>query len=253
LSWLVLVGLLWGGRPAPAAAPPPREPLKGAVASGALLAAERDELGVIFALAMPLRGAGPPRRVRCSMGNCLSDRLQVAHGAFWVRSAFSIFGPGAPLEGSEGLDRFELAGLLRGKTMVAPGTEWPDDGSCQFGSCVPDYEARRLGLHSVFEAEVYSDTLPVGPSRVREFVLTNARGRLTPAGKTGLLLGFRIEQSEEQKRTPLWSLRVHSCEARWSKSSRAWVGGGPGSARRASRWASGSRSRCWGGGRTTTS
>jgi hypothetical protein len=199
--------------------------LKGAVASGALVATERDEIGIVFALAMPLRGAGPPRRVRCAQANCLPDRLQVSHGAFWVRFTFSIFGPGAPLEGGEGLHRFELAGLLRGKALAAPDAEWPDDGDCHFGPCVPDYEARTLGLGSRFEAEVYSDTLPVGPRRVREFVLTNARGRLAPAGKPELLLAFRVEQSEEQRRTPLWSLRVHSLEAKWSKASRSWVGG----------------------------
>jgi hypothetical protein len=227
LSGLVLGGLLCGGRPAPAAAPPPLlpEPLKGAVASGALLATERDEDGLVFALATPLRGAGPVRRVHCATANCLPHRWQVAHGTFWVRSALSVHGPEAPLEASEGLDRFELAGLLRGKAMAAPDAEWPEDGDCRFGVCVPARMARSLGKSSVFEAEVYADTLPVGPARVREFVLTNARGRLVPAGKGRYLMAFRVQQTDEERRTPLWSLRVHSYEAKWSKASRSWVSG----------------------------
>jgi hypothetical protein len=228
LSWLLPGVLLWAVRLAPAAAPPPPlpEPLKGAVASGALVAAERDEeSGLLFALTVPLRGAGPVRRVHCASANCLAVRWQVSHGAFWARWAFSVHGPEAPLEASEGLARLELAGLLRGKTMAAPDAEWPDDGDCRFGVYLPAQMARALGKSSVFEAEVYADVLPVGPSRVRQFVLTNARGRLAPAGKPGLLLGFRVEQSDEQKRTPVWSLRVHSCEAKWSKASRSWVGG----------------------------
>jgi hypothetical protein len=198
-----------------------REPLKGAVASGALVAAERDANELVFALAAPLRGAGPFQRVHCDTSNWLPVRWQIAHGAFWVRGAIGV----APIDASESLGRFELDELLRGKTAVAPGTPWPEDDICAFAYPMASNQARTLGRNSEFKAEVYEDALPAGPRRVRQFVLTNARGRLVPAGKGEDVTGFIIRQSEEEQRTPVWSLTVHSYEAKWDKASRSWVGG----------------------------
>jgi hypothetical protein len=227
LSWLLPGVLLWAGRPAAAAAPPPPlpEPLKGAVTAGAVIAAHRSpNEGHVYALVAPLRGAGPARRVCCSWSVSLPVRWQAAHGAFWARWATSI-SHASPLEAGEMLLRLELPDLLRGRAALAPGTPYPEDDNAPFAPSVPANDDRTLCLNSEFEAELYSEALPAGPRRVRHFVLTNARGRLVPAGKTEQLAGFIIRQTPEERRTPVWSLTVHAYEAKWDKASRSWVGG----------------------------
>src|SRR5205823_930686 len=72
---------------------------------------------------------------------------------------------------------------------------------------------------------LHYDNLPVGQYRVKQFILTNLRGRITQAGKTGLLAAYAIDLTEEEMNNPVWSLTVHDYEASWDGKAKRWKHG----------------------------
>jgi hypothetical protein len=151
-------------------------------------------------------------------------RWQVGHDAFWIACGGSAaLLPGDPLrDGAEFLDRFQLADLWKGRAVCGPDAEkWSGDIPT-FSVFTPAGKARDCGLSSEFDYRVHCDHLPAGPFAVRQFLLTNARGRVIPAGKAGEILGFRIEQTAEEKKNPHWSFTVHRYETKWDPKEKQW-------------------------------
>jgi hypothetical protein len=219
------IALTFGAGHGWAAAPPPSaaEPLKGVVTSGALLTCSRNQHGLAWVHVLPLARGAAPRALACTLSNAMPPRWQVGHGAFWVAGGHDTLGMGNVCEG---IDRYELADLLRGKLFVAPGAEEGlGGGDTTFAYPTPSHLRRKLMYGTSFDPCLYSEVLPSGAYAARQFILTNVRGRVVLAGKGDGLAGYLLEATAEEKRTPAWTLTVHAYTAKWDKASQSWVGG----------------------------
>src|SRR5437763_3033791 len=98
-----------------------REPLNGAVTLGFLVTAVRGEAGAEARLG-PIAGSTPRHSVFCAICNSLPLRFHVAHRGFWIGEVFSL-APGSIFQTSEGLLRYELGDLLKGKALGGPNPE----------------------------------------------------------------------------------------------------------------------------------
>jgi hypothetical protein len=213
--------------PAGAAAPPRcfRDPVKGVVTSRWLLSCAPDPVnrGVVAqALVTPLDKGVPAANVDLTFCDIFPPRFHVRRGVFWI---LSMTGPGISGTVQEGLDRYELAELLQGKAVAAPGAKV---GKINDAFSYPTaghlvWTLTRIGLD--FQGVVHADVLPIGPYQAREFVLTNVRGRISAAGNAGQMAAFRLGMDPKDRETPHWSFTVHRCRSVWDRQRQRWQRG----------------------------
>src|SRR5262245_40469525 len=218
---VAVVALPAGG----AAAPPRREPAKGVVTAGRLMVCMPKAL--VFTLAEvwlgPLGKDAPAEQVVVDICNTRPARWQVSHGAFWLSATFSH--NNIDDDAGEGLSRYELADLLRGKAVAGPGAEEDKVPPTPFAAATAGNLTRTVCGFMEFPWAVETDVLPTGPGSVLQFVLTNARGKAIPAGKTGALVGYRMLITPEERRTPHWSFTAHRYSSEWDGRDLKWEQG----------------------------
>jgi hypothetical protein len=199
------------------------EPFKATV-QGPLVLTCANERGMVQAFITNRNDGKPIHTVNCIFVLQAPIRWQVGHGAFWVASGGTGIFRGHPLrEGADQLDRFQLADLWKGKALSAPDTESHGSGPL-FALLTPARQAREWGRSSEFDFRVHCDYLPTGPFQIRQFVLTNTRGRLVPTREAGSVAGYRSEQTAEEKEKPVWSFTVHEYQAKWDAREKSWLG-----------------------------
>jgi hypothetical protein len=202
-----------------------QEPLKGVVISNNVLATFRGEGFGVFAWVVPLAPDSRTKKLACSWENCLPVRWQIGHRAYLVSWVFTGAGAGEIYHASEALLRYELPDFLHGKLVTAPGAKVGIPLEDSFAFPVAAGLVRELAKNVDFHGIFWYDTLPAGRHRVRQFVLTNVRGRVTPAGKTEFLAGYGIDLSDDQRENPKWSLTVYAYKASWDAKKKEWRGG----------------------------
>jgi hypothetical protein len=123
----------------------------------------------------------------------------------------------------EGIERFELADFLMGKLNPKVGIEVGEHAFFAYRTAA---RLRRMLCDSVeFKSCLWSDIVPTERDRVRQIVLTNVGGRVIPAESTEFVDGFELEQTDEERQAPKWSLSVHGYRTRWSAKKKEWQRG----------------------------
>jgi hypothetical protein len=213
----------------PAAAGP--EPLHGVVTHGVVFVTHLTNLmrgnfaDMVDIEQTSLDGLRPTRTViGCSVSvpDVAPVRWQIGHRGIWVSHASHNEGIGIyePLP-SEGLHRYALADFLNGKAVIGRAAEKDSSWLPSFARAWPF--TRTLRFRSTFARQGYYDWLPTGPNRVKLFVLTNVRGRIEPEDAEEMILVMKVNQTEEEKNNPVWSLTTHTwCGAEWNTKTREW-------------------------------
>jgi hypothetical protein len=139
-----------------------------------------------------------------------------------MRGIFSITPPYAD-NGIEELHRLELDELLKGRAVPARGVPpWPEGERYGFTRYGPAAGKRTLGQMADFRYELYSDHLAAGRYAVRQFVLTNVRGRVIPGGETEELGAYILDATAEEQHVPKWSFTVHRYQGEWDSRRGLW-------------------------------
>lgn len=198
--------------------PQPRpDPIKGIVYGGMAYACERDarQQGLTSLWFAPLDGSRPPRSQLLVISAFAPPRWHAHRGVVWAAGSSNMWGAREFGQTHHIIHRLELAPLLRGKFVRAPGAEPSQSGG--FSSAQPVKRAATLAFFAPFQGELFYDCLPEGIDRVLVFRLTNVRGRYVPIPD-----GHRIEQTEDEKKNPKWSLKVFSRQGKYAKNKEDW-------------------------------
>ena len=216
LLWLII-----SCTAAQAVGPPPKqEPVRGAVVGGKVLLPLYDEEEDITTWSQPIGGERGARGPWCSSFSLSPLRWHVGHGAFWIcdgqlglddRPAF------------EGLDRYELAELLKGRLVCAPGAKPAKGLPPGFAAAHPLGAFRTIAEAMEFPPVFHYDYLPAGRFEAKLFVLRNTGGWIGGGGETALLGATVLgDPTEEEKRAPRWSLTCYSTRSRWDAEVGHW-------------------------------
>jgi hypothetical protein len=213
------------GSSAYAAAPPPRfaEAIKGVLVSGQLLTWVQDNrISFVQVWLTPLKREAPATKLYVALSNTFPPRCHVKNGAFWILSTHCFQHGYFPV--TEALSRLEMVDLLKGKAVTAPGS---GVGKIEQRFAYPTAGdlVRIVFSYAKFEAELYTDVLPVGRYEVRQFVLNNVRGKAVPRGSAGLLSAYGIDYNRKDRTTPFWSFRVERYKSAWDAKRQEWQQG----------------------------
>jgi hypothetical protein len=160
-------------------------------------------------------------------------RFQVTQNHYYVLNAYEIGNPSlsgiAPVEVFRGYD---LDGVVRHKLQdsLFHSEEEIQAGICKLHTTVavegrPGMQARWFGRHSKFRYHLYYDYLPDADDKgVRQFVLTDTRGRIIPPAEREKD-GPTWEQTRFEQETPQWSFSVWHCPTAWDAKARRWTPG----------------------------
>jgi hypothetical protein len=167
--------------PSHAAAPPAKpEPLRGAIASGRVLACVPDGTIFVSAWSQPLRGgrAAVVKNAALHFAGGVPVRWHASHGALWLASSLRGWGRCEP--GNEALVRYELSDLLQGRLVSRAGTEPLKKGeSSDFVVPWPllGIRFRSSALFVEFRTVTHYDYLPAGSDAALLLVITNVSPR----------------------------------------------------------------------------
>jgi hypothetical protein len=167
----------------------------------------------------PLRDDSAPPEQPYAL-SLLPSRWHVGFGALWQADADDPSGR-LGLDSLEVLTRFDLRSVFAGRP-----NSWrdPEEGydNAPLGNLTPVTFARVCGRRAAFRYELHYDYLPVGKFAALQLVLTNARGKVTPFAPEEPLAAYHVAITDEERRTPKWSLTVYRYEAKWDKAGQKW-------------------------------
>jgi hypothetical protein len=120
------------------------------------------------------------------------------------------------------MDRYQLNDLLKRQRITYPGEKdgAPEEHFLSDGG--PLYENHLLGNGADFIKALHVNYLPLGPDRLRVFLLTNIRGRLVRADKDGGLTLTKIEMTPDERDNPHWSLTAYDFQGEWKAKEKEW-------------------------------